>query len=209
MEELFIVRNAHKIKTGGVDAKRVETRTLEPEERDVFEAAAIDWRDNADYGSIYVWRPNRFATLRTIETRLQTLRQLIDADVLVLDYLEIIHATRLRKEYRLEVKEKMQLMKRIAADLGLFAITGHQISRKGREDAGKRGYFQLSDLGESAGVEQNASLVAWSLRTEKLLEARQLRFGVMKNRHGKTLHKGVDVEEQFDRGRIKFDIEDE
>lgn len=205
MQEMFIVRNCHKFKDGGVDKKKAEMHLLPDEDFEVLEAAAIDWRDNTDYGRLHIWKPNRLATLNTVETKLHTLKSMMGAEVVVLDYLEMIAATQRREQYRLEVKEKMQTFKRLVSDLDLFGITGHQMNRGGWKDARKRGYYLLSDLGESAGVEQNASLVAWSLRTEELEDANQIKYGIMKYRHGARLFRGVECNEQLAQGRIAFD----
>lgn len=207
MEELFVVRHAHRFKRGGIDAKEVEMRCLSAQDYEVLRVAAMDWKQNPDYGRLYIWKPHRNATLNTVETKMMTLRNVVKPEVLVLDYLEILGTTKKRDQYRLEVKEKTQRMKRLASDLNLFALTAHQISRQGREGAGKRGYYVLSDLGESSGVEQNASHVAWSLRTEDMEDANIIRFGLMKNRHGGRLYAGVDVTEDLAHGRIQFEAD--
>jgi replicative DNA helicase len=149
--------------------------------------------------------------MNTVEAKLKTLTQMMDAQVVVLDYIEpLAPVVRRKNDYRIEVKEKVSGYKRLLSDLGLVGIGGHQISRKGREDAEKRGFYILSDLGESSGVEQNASNVVWSLYTEDMEMNSEMRWGTMKGRRSRRTFR-KDVKCTLDRGRIWFErgVDDE
>jgi replicative DNA helicase len=209
MEEMFIIRHSHKFREGGIDARDTENRVLSENEYEAYELAAMDWGDNDAYGALHIWKPSRHATLRTVETKLQGLKNLMGAEIVFLDYAEIISASRKREQYRIEIKDKMVMLKRLASDLDVWMVTGHQINRSGREAAEKRSYYLLSDLAESSAVEQNASVVAWSLYTLDMKERNRLKFGTMKARKGRTADRGHEVREDFAHGRIYFDLADD
>lgn len=211
MQEMFVLRNAHKFNEGGLDSTAMQQRLLDADEYKILEAAAMDWKDNPEYGNMPIWKPARSANLNTIESKVRGWVKALDLEVLVVDYLEPIPAVRKRVDYRIEVKEKTAQLKRLGSDLGIGVITGHQISRAGREKAEKRsggGHYILGDLSESSGVEQNAKVVAWSLMTEEMEMNKELRWGSMKNRRGGKARRGFDVKTALDRGRIYFREDD-
>jgi len=202
MEEIFLTRHAHKFVEGGLDATAIQQHLLEPDELEAFKVAAMDWRDNPDYGRLQIWKPHRAATLRSVEAKVKSWKSAYGIEVFILDYLEPIAATSMRQDYRIEIKEKAALLKRVASDLGVGAITGHQINRAGRDKAEKRGYYILKDLAESSGIEQNAKTVCYSLLTDAMEEAGEIKWGVIKQRRGQKFRHGFMVPARFDRGRI-------
>jgi len=108
-------------------------------------------------------------------------------------------------EHRIQIKKKMEQLKDIARTFnkkGIWIFTPHQISRRGKSAAEKRGYYNLDDLSESSGVEQTANLCGWCLRTEDLKEEGKLRIGINKYRTGSIDPKGVELMADFAHGLI-------
>lgn len=112
-------------------------------------------------------------------------------DVLVVDYIQLVRASRNNKEKNRtqEVGEVSRLLKSLANDLGVCVLAASQLSRQHERDKRKP---QLSDLRESGSLEHDADVVVFIYRPE--LDRDEPHLGgsipceliVAKNRNGMT-----------------------
>ena len=138
-------------------------------------------------------------TALDIRSGLRRLHSARGADLVVVDYLQLISGRGNRGENRVsELSEITRQLKAVARDLNVPVVAISQLSRaiEQRPDH----YPQLSDLRESGSIEQDADVVAFIHREDKYMTAEQweqrhpaepypeniAQLVIAKNRHGPT-----------------------
>jgi replicative DNA helicase len=165
---------------------------LEGETLELFKALVKDIGDGratGRYGKIYVFGTVQSDTVQSIRVKCQMLRQQFPIDLIIIDYATLLSPRRPRGSKTEEMSEIMRDIKQLALNFnngeGAAVVTAHQISRKGRDDAVKRGgYYILSDLADTSGAERNMDGVLWVLRDEDNKERSTAWLGCSKNRRG-------------------------
>lgn len=165
---------------------------LEGEHLKLFKATVTDienGRRTGRYGKLYVFGTRQSDTAQTIRVKCQMLRQQFPIDIIIIDYATLLAPRRPRHSKVEEMTEIMRDIKQLALNFnngeGAAVVTAHQISRKGRDDAVKRGgYYLLSDLADTSGAERNMDGVLWVLRDEDNKERNTAWLGCAKNRRG-------------------------
>ena len=209
---LIETRHSHKFVPGGLLSKRIELGTLTEKEKSIYDKTLNDWETNLDYGNLFLWSPPFGCTINQLANKMQEIQYESNVDLVVVDYAELLELERYKsQDYRIAVKKKMEQLKDLARTFndnkGVWILTPHQISRRGKEMAEKRGYYVLGDLAESAGVERTANLCGWSLITSELEAEGKVRIGINKYRTGsKDLH-GTELMADFSHALID-EIED-
>jgi replicative DNA helicase len=103
--------------------------------------------------------------ISTLAARARRLKRQFGLDVLVVDYLQLVHAASGRNDGRVqEVSAITQGLKAIAKELDIPVIALSQLSRKVEDREDKRP--QLADLRESGSIEQDADVVMFVYREE-------------------------------------------
>jgi replicative DNA helicase len=115
-------------------------------------------------------------SIAQLAARARRLKRQRGLDVLVIDYLQLLGASRTRSDSRVqEVTEITTGLKALAKDLNVPVIALSQLSRQVESRDDKRP--QLSDLRESGSIEQDADVVLFVFREEYYLKSRQPREG--------------------------------
>ena len=198
IKNILETRHSHKFIPGGLLSKKIELGTLTPEEKIGYYKTLDDWEKNQTYGNFTLWSPPYGCTIDQIGHKLEELNYESSIDLVVVDYAELLHlAHHSNQDYRIQVKSKMEQLKDLARTFdnnkGIWILSPHQISRKGKESAEKRGYYVLADLAESAGVERTANLVGWNLVTQDLQAEGKVRIGISKYRTGSIDQRGTEL----------------
>lgn len=109
-------------------------------------------------------------TISAIRTRARRLKRQHNIGVLIVDYLQLVHSSKVKDNRVQEIAEISQGLKAIAKELDIPVISASQLSRavEARED--KRPL--LSDLRESGNIEQDADIVMFIYREEYYLGRR-------------------------------------
>lgn len=205
IELALAVRHAHKIQAGGVSKKEAELGTLNRHDTKIYLKALEDLKKPRK-GNILVWQAPSGINIKTLQGKLQSIQDEFDIDLVCIDYLELMGSTRRRSNYRIEVTETIKAAKRMAQTFndgrGIWVVSGHQISRTGRDKAEKRGYYVLSDLAETAGAERTANVVLCLLQTTKMLGNHEIKINMPKNRSGQKLMGGYLVMADWAHGLI-------
>jgi replicative DNA helicase len=111
-------------------------------------------------------------TIAQLAARARRLKRQRGLDVLVIDYLQLLGASRLRSDSRVqEVTEITTGLKALAKDLNVPVVALSQLSRQVESRDDKRP--QLSDLRESGSIEQDADVVLFVFREEYYLNGRK------------------------------------
>jgi len=115
-------------------------------------------------------------SIAQLAARARRLKRQRGLDVLVIDYLQLLGASKTRSDSRVqEVTEITTGLKALAKDLNVPVVALSQLSRQVENRDDKRP--QLSDLRESGSIEQDADVVLFVFREEYYLKTRQPREG--------------------------------
>ena len=104
--------------------------------------------------------------------RAKSLKQLMDLDVIIVDYLQLLTGGKKYENRQQEISQISRQLKILAKDLNIPIIALSQLSRA-VETRGGDGRPVLSDLRESGSIEQDADVVMFIYRPEK--------YGVLDN----------------------------
>ena len=111
-------------------------------------------------------------TIAQLAARARRLKRQRGLDMLVIDYLQLLGASRVRSDSRVqEVTEITTGLKALAKDLNVPVVALSQLSRQVESRDDKRP--QLSDLRESGSIEQDADVVLFVFREEYYLNGRK------------------------------------
>ncbi len=120
-------------------------------------------------------------TLSAIRSRSRRLKRKIGLDLIILDYLQLIHSeSRNLNDNRVkEISDITRGLKAIAKEFNIPVIALSQLSRKVEDREEKRP--QLADLRESGSIEQDADLVVFLYREEYYLARTEPQEGTEKH----------------------------
>ncbi len=157
-------------------------------------------------------------TVLDIRSKCRRLKAEKGLDLIIIDYLQLLHS-RGRSENRvLEIGEMTRSLKGLAREMDVPVILLSQLSRKVEERPNKRP--QLSDLRESGTIEQDADVVGFVYREEyyypdKIEVQNQAEFVIGKQRNGPTGISKLQFQKECARfhnlahGDVVFDKEDD
>jgi replicative DNA helicase len=115
-------------------------------------------------------------SIAQLVARARRLKRQRGLDVLVIDYLQLLSASKSRGDSRVqELTEITTSLKALAKELNVPILALSQLSRQVESRDDKRP--QLSDLRESGSIEQDADVVMFVFREEYYLKNRQPREG--------------------------------
>jgi len=120
----------------------------------------------------------------TIAEMKAKLRREKNVDLVIIDYLQLMHSTKKSDNRVNEVADLTRSLKIMAKELNIPVIVLSQLSR----DSERRNEPMLSDLRESGAIEQDADIVLMLYREEKAETGKMgiAKCKIAKNRHGRT-----------------------
>ena len=143
-----------------VDSQRVRTGDIEPEElKKIFEVS-----NKLSQAPIYI-DDSPSATIMEIRAKARRLAQRIPLGMVIVDYLQLISSIS-KVDRHLQIAEISRLLKQLARELRIPVIALSQLSRavESRSDQ----VPTLSDLRESGAIEQDADVVMFIYREDKV-----------------------------------------
>jgi len=215
IKALFIAQHAATLDPLGVNWVDALDNRLDRTSKKLWHAALDDFEVQEDSdglrmesqgGKLIIWSPSKAIHQGQWADRLRAAKQEDDIDIAVKDYTELVKP-RPKKgfaNYRLDLKEMIDEDKALSRELDIWCIDNHQISRKGRVEAEKRGppHYRMCDLGASSGLEQAADHFMWVYSDEELKDDREAKIGIGKARKGKTIYHGFHAYADGARGLI-------
>jgi replicative DNA helicase len=181
---------------GGLDSSLIKGGSLDAIGREYYGATVTDLTQNPAYGRIWVAQIPKGSTVASIETHLARLSRTFLADLVIVDYLQLLRADRKRQSKREELADIMQVAKEVAAGYadgrGVPILSPWQMSRDGFSKAqardGSGGYYTLTDLAETNESGATADCVFTLLAPEMPGDKRRavIRSRLAKNRDGDT-----------------------
>jgi replicative DNA helicase len=144
---------------GNIDATRLRTGYLEGDdwERLTFSVSALS-------GSPIFIDDSPTITPNEILGKARRLQDKYGLDLIIIDYLQLLHIKKYKENRTQEVSEISRTLKRIARELDIPVIVLSQLSRAVEQRQDKRP--MLSDLRESGSIEQDADLVGFLYRDD-------------------------------------------
>ncbi|MBQ1386683.1 MAG: DnaB-like helicase C-terminal domain-containing protein, partial [Erysipelotrichales bacterium] len=109
-------------------------------------------------------------------------------DLIIIDYLQLVSASKDRDNRQQDVSEISRGMKELARTIDCPVIALSQLSR---ESAKRQGAPSLTDLRESGAIEQDADMVIFLHNTDENVEEkidRNVKLTVAKNRNGSLMN---------------------
>jgi replicative DNA helicase len=192
MSAIFQTRIAYDLGFPHLTLQKIRRRQIEPTEWEDYKKVVDKMKS---YGNMILHQPEGRFTMDDLERVIDRVQSYVKLDIVVVDYLELIDPDQTYESHRIRVKEIMRRAKRLATQKELWVVIPHQISRDGRARAERRldPYYQMADLQESSGVEQNCVVMAWIYQDEDFRNAGRAKMGVAKNRMGKLDVKGWEI----------------
>jgi replicative DNA helicase len=143
-----------------IDSQRVRTGVIEPEElKKIFEVS-----NKLSQSPIYI-DDSPSATIMEIRAKARRLAQRVPLGMIIVDYLQLISSIS-KVDRHLQIAEISRLLKQLARELNIPVIALSQLSRavESRSDQ----VPTLSDLRESGAIEQDADVVMFIYREDKV-----------------------------------------
>jgi hypothetical protein len=176
----------------GLDSSRIKSGRLTPEEFEFFRITVDHLTLTPTHGRIWLAQIPRGSTVSVIEAKLARLATQFHADLVIIDYLQLLRAERRRQSTREELAEIVKEAKTVAAGYlngrGVPVISPWQISREGWKQAKERKgmYHVLSDLAETHESAATSDVIISLLDVSDTRDKRNvdLTCQVLKNRDG-------------------------
>lgn len=172
-----------------IEFEKAKNGTFTDEEEEQFRMVVKDFT-SGEYGHIEVSQISNGTTISDINIYLEKLNLSMPIDLVILDYLTLFRPTRRnsnqnqREDAVALFKEAKNLAITFNNGAGIPVLTLHQISNQARDivkfEPGK--YYTLSSLADSSEAGKSADVAMALLRTEEMMEAHELGFGILKSR---------------------------
>jgi len=143
-----------------VDSQRVRTGQINQEELKKI----VTVSGKLSQSPIYI-DDSPFATIMEIRAKARRLAQKVNLGMIIVDYLQLISSIS-KVERHLQIAEISRLLKQLARELNIPVIALSQLSRLVESRANQ--IPTLSDLRESGAIEQDADVVMFIYREEKV-----------------------------------------
>ncbi len=171
----------------GIESQKLRTGELSADEWTMLTRAG----ENLSKAKLYFDQTSDI----TVPEMKAKIRRMKKVDLVIIDYLGLMHSARRIDNRVQEISEITRNLKIMAKELGVPIITCSQLSR-GTETKGKSHRPTLADLRDSGSIEQDADIVLFLYREayydneksdeDELSDVSKSECIVAKNRHGET-----------------------
>ena len=118
-------------------------------------------------------------SIAALSNRARRIKRLFGLDLIVVDYIQLMSATKFREGRVQEISEITQGLKALAKELSTPVLALSQLSRAVEQRDDKKP--QLSDLRESGSIEQDADVVMFVYREAYYLERKEPRVATVEH----------------------------
>jgi replicative DNA helicase len=161
----LIARHSRLPKFGladGLDHKKIKMGTLNPEQEKAFYMVLKDFRDNKDYGKIFISQLAGNTTVDSLGIQMMKEQREWNIDLAVVDYLNLLKAPTKRSNAIEEATDILKAAKVLATSFngeGLPIISPWQINREGYEAAMTSGEYQINHLSNASEAEKSSDFI--------------------------------------------------
>jgi len=204
LEILFQARIAYDMGLHHITVEKIKRRMFVGTEYEDYKKVVAKQHE---YKNLYILQPEGKFTMKDLEAEIDRLKSTMNLDIVVVDYLELMDPECRYESVRVKVKEMMRSARLLGVKKNVWMIVPHQINREGRRAAEKRSdpYYELWDLQESGGVEQNAVVVLWIYQDDEYKAEHRAKMGIAKFRMGKTAREGWEIGTDHEHWRLYED----
>ncbi len=183
---------------GGLRANDIKRATLTPDMEQAYLYALNDFNTNEDYGSCYILQLPHEATLEYLRAKMNQYQARQNIDLLVIDYLSLMAAPRLRVSQREELDDLLKHAKQLALTfnngIGVPLMTAHQVNRSSWDLAKKSGRYDLNAFAGTSEAEKSSDIAFWILSDDEQPDV--LKAGFLKVRDGEVIPE-FELRKQF------------
>ena|GEM_PF-4080352 len=177
-----------KFKTG-LNVRDIDDARLSADDKKRLEIVVDDFKNNDQYGILYLKQLPHQSMVNTIREDLLYLNSMFPIHGVFIDYSGLLKAEYMRPTVMAEFSNIYNEIKLLGLDFngeGVPIISAWQISRSARQDAEKlkEPRYSLGYLAEASAIERASDWVFWSLFTEEMRSNHELKMGVSKARRG-------------------------
>lgn len=161
----MIARHSRLPKFGladGLDHKKIKMGTLNPEQEKAFYMVLKDFRDNSDYGKIFISQLAGNTTVDILGLQMMKEQREWNIDLAVVDYLNLLKAPTKRSNGVEESTDILKSAKVLATSFnghGIPIISPWQINREGYEVAMVSGEYQINHLSNASEAEKASDFI--------------------------------------------------
>lgn len=175
----------------GLNTKDLKAGTLTETEEIKRVEVINDLTTNPMHGKIYIMQVPRGASLSVIEAKTTHINaSQFHVDLVVIDYLGLLHPGRARESERVELKNILKEAKQFATTFddgrGVPVVSPWQTNREGQANASKAGAYSQAALAETAEAVNSSDVIISIHSTDSTQRYADLKAQVLKNRDGET-----------------------
>lgn len=176
----------------GLNSRDLRAGTLSEYGYGKFQEVLSDYGSNPAYGRRYIVQLPRGSSLSVIEGRLRAISRMFTPDLVVIDYLALLQADRVRKDRREDLTSILidaNEVARTALDgQGVPLVSPWQVNREGWKAAKENKGYNLAALAEAQEAGNSSDLVLTLLDLDSDDDSRgrhvPLQLDILKNRAG-------------------------
>lgn len=172
----------------GIDSGSYKNAALTPDEEVSFVKAMEGFRDNPNYGRMFVIQLPKGAGLSWIANKLNFLNAMWPVHALYIDSLNQLPnpngMDNQRQFFNQTVREAKQFALGFDKGRAIPIFSPWHANRKSWEEALKNGKYNLASWQECDELERSADLLMWMLKLETEQETREIQAGIVKYRDG-------------------------
>jgi len=187
----MLARHSRNPKFGlpdGLDHKKIRLGQLSEEQEKAFYMVLKDFRDNKDYGKLFIAQLAGNTTVQSLEQQMMKEQREWNIDLCVVDYLNLLKPTRKRNSAVEEGNDKLSEAKVLATSFnghGIAIISPWQMNREGYDEALISQEFRIDRLAQTSEAEKSADWIISLYQDQerknevylKLLKTRDSAFG--------------------------------
>lgn len=187
----LVARHSRDPKFGlpkGLDHKKIRLGTLSGEEEKAFYHVLKDFKDNKDYGKVFISQLAGRTTVSMLEQQMMKEQREWNIDLVAIDYLNLLKPSTKRSSSIEEGNDKLTEAKTLATSFnghGVAIISPWQINREGYEHALVSQEYQINHLAQTSEAEKTADWIVSMFQDQdrknevyfKMLKTRDSSFG--------------------------------
>lgn len=174
----------------GLDSNAIRDGLLSKEEEALYLNVLKDWSDNNEYGYLNIVQVPRGATVRSILEQLEEINRVVPLDYAIIDYLELLSASRRRQQRREEIEEMLLETKEAALTFdngkGIVMIDLHQMKQERRAVVKPEDdkFYTIRDFAHTSEAGKSADVAIALLYDDQLRDAHEIAAKLLKIRDG-------------------------
>jgi len=187
----LLVRHSCHSKFGvvnGIPSKEIRAGALSEDTKKKYLEVVEDFTSNPNYGYLNILQVTSGATMQEIRRELEAINIEVPLDIVFIDYLALLSASRRRQQRQEEIKGVIQESKEMAITFnggkGIVCVSAHQMSAQAREAAkpieGK--FYSVRDFADTSEAGKSADVALALLRTPDLEAQNEVCVGFLKCR---------------------------